>query len=161
MELNIRVEDYITEDRMREICEEEFRKAVRRDFKCERDVLRILSNAGYEVVHKGVDEYLIGDAKSFSEVIKANVDAVLSKGLNSWDVFRMEDCWGRKDSIGYELLQEAIRDSKSQIVKNVERVIADYPYREIRESIMDAMYEVLESKLFGGKEDAGEHTEKE
>lgn len=152
MELRIKIEDYLTEDDMREICEEEFKKAVRTYFRHEQDVTRILSNAGYEIVHREVDKYVAGE-QSFTEVIKDNVDRVISNGLNTWDVFRAADAFGNQSSVGYKILQEAVKNSKEQIVRNVEKVVEDYPYDEIREAIKDALYEVLEDKLTGGKDE--------
>lgn len=152
MELKIRVEDYLTQERITEICEKQLAYTVNRFFSEEKNFERILSNAGYDIVRKAVDEYLQEKQKTFTQVIRENVEKVLDGGLNSWDVFRDADVFGRKSNIGWDILQEAIKDSKSQIVKNVEKVIADYPYKEIRDEITDIAYEVFERRLFGGKQ---------
>ena len=154
MEIQIRVEDYITPNRIAEICEDEVRAVIRGYMRDEENFQRIVTNGAYHIVHNCIDDELQSKVQTFEEILKDEVSKVVRRGLNSWDIFRYADpLYGRKeDNVGVQLLNEAIRDNKKAIEKAVEDVIAHYDFRELREDIAYTCYSILEKRLFGGAE---------
>ena len=155
MDIQIRVEDYVTPRRLEDICEEEVRECIRRYMCSEDNFQRIVTNGAYHLVQKCIDEELRSNGVTYEEILKEEVSRVVRKGLNSWDVFRYADpMFARStDNVGVQLLNEAICYNKKTIEKAVEDVIANYPFGEVRSEIADTCYAILERKLFGGVED--------
>ncbi len=147
MDLNIKIEDYLTKVKIAEICEDEIRRALRNAMFTEKNLDRILTNNAYHIIHKCIDEYVAAN-ETFESVIESKVKEILDSGLHIWDIFREADAYGNKESVGMKLLNKAIEDSRPQIAANVEKVIADYPYMEIKNEIKDVIYEVIERKIF-------------
>jgi hypothetical protein len=150
MEIQIKVEDYITPEKIGEICEDEVRAVIRGYMRNEDNFQRIVINGAYYLVQKCIDEELHSKGETFEEILKKEVARVVGAGLNSWDVFRYAEPHYRVANIGAQLLEEAIRDNKKNIDKAVEDAIANYPFDEVRAEIADACYAILERKLLGG-----------
>ena len=155
MGMQIRIEDYLTPERIAEICEDEVRAVIRIYMRDEDNFQRIVVNGAYHLVQSCVDKELQSKGKTYEEILKAEVSKVVSKGLGTWDIFRYaEPMYGRKeDNIGVQILNGAIRDSKKAIEKAVEDVVAHYDFREVRAEIADTCYAILERKLLGGARD--------
>lgn len=155
MDIQIKVEDYLSPDRIAEICEDEVRAVIRGYMRNEDNFQRIVINGAYHLVQKCIDEELQSKGKTYEEMLKAEVSRVVGAGLNSWDIFRYADPpYGRKeDNVGVQILNEAIRDNKKAIEKAVEDLVTQYDFREVRAEIADTCYAILERKLFGGAGD--------
>ncbi len=149
MEIQIKVEDYLTPQRIAEICEEVIYDAVRGYMRNEDNFQRIVTNGAYFIVRKCIDSQLADNKETFEKIIQDGVRKVVESGIRSYDVFRYEDPWRTKNNIGAEMLDQAIRDNKGNIEAAVEAIIKDYPFDEVRSGITDACYEVLERRLFG------------
>jgi hypothetical protein len=155
MDIQIKVEDYLTPERIAEICEDEVRAVIRGYMRSEDNFQRIVTNGAYHLVQKCIDEDLQSKGKTYEEILKAEVSRVVGNGLNIWDIFRYADPMynRREDNVGVQILNEAIRNNKSAIEKAVEDVIAQYDFREVRAEIADTCYAILERKLLGGAGD--------
>lgn len=161
MDIQIRVEDYLTPERVAEICEEEVRAVIRGYMRNEDNFQRIVVNGAYHLVHKCIDEELrnsgttygnLRSSTTYEEILRSEVSKVIRNGLGSWDIFRYADpmCGIKEDNVGVQLLNEAIRDNRKAIEKAVEDSIAQYDFREVKAEIADTCYAILERKLLGG-----------
>ena len=106
----IKVEDYLTEDEIKEIVKEEVRSQVR----ChnERDFKRILINASYKWFQDLISETMGDD---FNVQIEEEVKKVLSE-VSSFNVIRDGD-FGEKPSKAYKLIQE-YTDKHKEVLEN-------------------------------------------
>ena len=118
MEYNINIEDYLTEDQIKQIIVTELR------IKIKKDAERILNNCAFYVVFRAVDEALDGGA--FNLIRDKAKDVI--KNLGSFEVFRKKDAWGKEDSIAYKELQKAMEENKPLIHEKVKNAMEKFDY---------------------------------
>lgn len=110
-------EKYLTEDQMREIAIEEWRKVCREA--CNGNEERIMSNIAHKVVSSMVDEAL-GDGSR--DIIRAKAIEAIHK-LSEFTVFRRADIWDKGESPAYKVLMDSVVSKKTLIDKKVEQAI--------------------------------------
>lgn len=144
MELKINIQDYFSDEKIKEIAEEELRAAFREQFRKESDVERVITNLSVEYVHALVAEQWDGD---FDELLREKVRDAIEKGV-SYHVFRRKDAWDRTESPAVAILDEECENSRPLIRECVEKRIREYPFSELdRNEIGDVIYEVIMEKI--------------
>ena len=139
MEINI--QDYVTEDDMRRIAEEEFRAMCRRS--TTENFERILSNAAYAMVHKEVDE--VFDA-GMAKTVKTKAIKII-QDFNAYSVFRAPDAWDRQASKGWTHMQAAIDGAKPLIDEKIESYVRDMPEETLRELVAERFADAMIARL--------------
>lgn len=149
-ELNVNIVDYIPEERIKEIVEEEFRAAVRRHLYKESETIRILTNVSYEIALKAVIE-VTGKAKEeVEEILTKRVKEVLKDSKDvGFELFRSSE-YGDAEGPARPILRKIAAESEGLIREVVEKNIREYDFTAVKDSIGDMVYEVIEEKLFGG-----------
>lgn len=144
MELKINIQDYFSDEQIKEIAEEELRAAFRQQFRKEADVERVITNLSVEYVHNLVAEQWDGD---FDELLRDKVREAIEKGVG-YHVFRRKDAWDRTESPAVSILDEECRNSRPLIRECVEKRIREYPFSELdKNEIGDVIYEVIMEKI--------------
>lgn len=145
MEININ--DYLDEDELKEIAQEEFRSAARSHFRDERQISRIISNLGYKVIFEEVDRIIGDDTRKL--IAKQVPKTIGTKGL-SFEIFRRPDRW-EGPSLGYKLLEQAVKDNQHIITEQVKSVLenaGEDRLFQIMNSVTDDITETFINMLF-------------
>lgn len=141
----IKVDDYLTEEEIKEIVIDEVRNSVRR--RDEENLTRIITNASHYWFRDIVSE-VMGD--DFNSEIENQVKKVLSE-VSSYTIIR-EGSYGDKPSKAYLLIQEYVEKHKSILENKVKEKIENlkefdilsYKGREeIADSVSQAIYDVV------------------
>ena len=144
MELKINIQDYFSDEQIKEIAEQELRAAFREHFRKEADVDRVITNLSIEYVHALVAEQWDGD---FDELLRQKVREAIETGV-SYHVFRRKDAWDRTESPAVAILDEECKNSRPLIRECVEKRIREYPFSELdKNEIGDVIYEVIMEKI--------------
>lgn len=139
--LELNLHDVLSDEQMRDIAEDEFRKAVRGY--AHADFERILSNAGYALVHRDVDAAFNGE---MAKTISAKAIEVID-GISAHIVFRAPSAWEPEPSVAYKHLQSAMQDAKPAIVARVNQIIEAIGEGTLRELIEAAIADAIIAKL--------------
>ena len=141
----IKVDDYLTEDEIKDIVIDEVRSSVRsRD---EENLTRIIKNASHYWFRDIVSEVM---GENFNEKIEEQVKEILSK-VSSYTVIS-DGSYGEKPSKAYLLMQEYVEKHKSILENRVKEKIENlsefnilgYEGREeIANSVSQAIYDVV------------------
>ena len=141
----IKVDDYLTEDEIKDIVIDEVRNSVRcRD---EENLTRIIKNASHYWFRDIVSEVM---GENFNEKIEEQVKEILSK-VSSYTIIR-DGSYGEKPSKAYLLIQEYVEKHKSILENRVKEKIENlsefdvlgYEGREeIASSVSQAIYDVV------------------
>lgn len=142
--MELRIEDYLSEEEIREIAKEEIvrqvREAIRKD-----DLDRIITNSAYKFVWKAVDEQINGDLISLIRDKTINI----INDLGSYCVFHRKDVFENEDSKAYTYMQQAIEDNKEIIFNKVKEIMMDIDKEKIMSEVYDIIYQVIEDRLCG------------
>lgn len=144
MELKINIQDYFSDEQIKEIAEQELRSAFREQFRKEADVERVITNLSIEYVHALVAEQW---GEDFDELLREKVRDAIEKDVG-YHVFRRKDAWDRTESPAVAILDEECKNSRPLIRECVEKRIKEYPFSELdKDEIGDVIYEVIMEKI--------------
>ena len=141
----IKVDDYLTEDEIKDIVIDEVRSSVRS--RNEENLTRIIKNASHYWFHDIVSEVM---GENFNEKIEEQVKEILSK-VSSYTIIH-DGSYGEKPSKAYLLIQEYAEKHKSILENRVKEKIENlsefnilgYGRREeIANSVSQAIYDVV------------------
>lgn len=137
---DIRIEDYLSEDQMREIAIEEWRRICGEACNGHRE--RIIGNIAQEVVVRMVADALGDDA---AEQIKAKAVATIDS-LTEFSVFRRPDAWDRGPSPAFIVLMEAVKANSDLVNEKVRQCIKQLSKREALEIIKSGTVQINPAK---------------
>jgi len=132
----VRIEDYLTEDQMREIAIEEWRRICSEA--CNGHQERIISNVAHDVVVTMVAEAL---GETALEQIRAKAVSVI-ENLTEFTVFKRPDAWDRGPSPAYAALMDAVKNNKDLVDKKVGQCIAQLSKRDALEIIKSGVVQI-------------------
>ena len=149
--MDIKIEDYLSEEEIKEICKEALCQKIREDMQ-KLNVNDIIANISYAEVAAMVDTY-VGEDDFCKREIPHKVHEVIAE-LSTFTVFRKADAWERKNSIAYDIMQEECRASRPLIKARVEQIINEYKFPQLeRDEIMYTIADVLTDRLLPEKEE--------
>ena len=149
--MDIKIEDYLSEEEIKEICENVLYQKIREDMRNlnVNDIIANISNAEVEAM---VDTY-VGEDDFCKKEIPKKVHRIIDE-LPTYTVFRKADAWERKNSIAYDIMEEECRASRPLIKARVEQIINEYSFPQLeRDEIMYTIADVLTDRLLPEKKE--------
>ena len=150
IKINVNLFDYLAPERVQAIVIEEFRNTVRRFMHKEIDLERILTNVSYDIVFNKIAEVT---KKSEAELEKTLTEKVI-KGLDvesiKYQIFRGADSYCG-EGVANPLLRKIVAESEGLMKETVEKAIKDYNFTNVKDAMLDMVYQVIEEKLFSKK----------
>ena len=148
--MDIKIEDYLDEQEIKEICKDALYQKIREDMR-KLNVNDIIANISYAEVAAMVDTY-VGEDNFCKKEIPQKVHRVIDE-LSTYTVFRKADAWERKNSIAYDIMQEECRASRPRIKARIEQIIDEYNFPQLeRSEIMYTIADVLTDRLLPEKD---------
>ena len=141
--ITVNVEDYLSDDEMKDICRDVFANSVAKYFNTENDLKRIIGNIGYETACDILDKQV----SNFSDQIIEQTKKACAD-ISNYTVFRSANGWGDKDSIGKVILEQATKDNKDIIIKKVQEIFNAIDNDSLRYEISDIIQEYIVNKVF-------------
>ena len=145
MQIEINIEDYITEEEKKEMVLNAYRNAIYEKIGYMKED-EFLANVGYEVIFKAVDEMLGEDSR---KVIEEKVKELIGN-FSPFEVFRSSD-YG-KPSKGYLMIEEAVESNRKLINKRVKSLITEMSDESFKYKIEDMLNEEIHKAIFGEEE---------
>ena len=148
--MDIKIEDYLTPDEIKDICKDALYQKIREDMRGlnVNDIIANISNVEVEAM---VDAYVGEDDFCKTEIPK-KVRSVI-ENLGTFTVFRKADVWERQSSIANDIMDEECRAARPLIKKRVEQIINEYNFPQLeRDEIMYTIADVLTDRLLPEKE---------
>lgn len=149
MEITINVEDYLSEEDIKYECKSAIRYQVSQLFKRESDIERIISNLGYSFIFTAIQETTGKD--TLQKIKDTVVELANNPDSIRYSLFKAPDQWDSNASIGYTIIQQALKENESLIKEKVKKAISDYDYlsrKDLQCRMEDLFHEMLEEKLF-------------
>lgn len=154
MEINIKVEDYFSREEIKNIAEQELRNSFKNQLAKEANIERILSNLSYEYIFRIIEEELNIHKDEFKAKLKERISKTLDDtNTLRFEIFKRKDAWDRTESPAVKYLDEALANSRDKIIAEVNKRIEEYPFHELRENILDTIYDCIANMLAQKKEE--------
>lgn len=135
--MRINIKEYLTEEEMKEIAEQEFRKCINHQAK--ESLERIINNSAYQVVWGAVDESLDGEAIG---ILKEKVIEIIGD-MSAFNVFATPNAWDRKENMAHSILVQAVKDNYEHLAIQVENKLNTLSKTQIAKIAAEVMKEKL------------------
>lgn len=149
--MNIDINDYVTEDQIKEAIIDETKSMVRQGLFIEKDSTTRLKN--YErVMYNAVSRYISEECNDVMGInhkdliAKLVADTLNGKSLD-FNMFRKKDAWQSEDSVAYTYLQEAIKANRDIIENKVKELMECVDETYLRAGIEDMIMDVINKRL--------------
>lgn len=147
MEVAIKIEDYLSEEEIKDIAKEQIACAIREKFRKESDIERIITNLSYEFLFKAVSESIGED--SFEKIKNTVVSLLEDDSHIRYSIWRRKDAWENEQSPAVDIMYQAIKDNHELIENRVYELISNYDFNEAKEEIYNVICNAIEKQLFG------------
>lgn len=141
--MEIKFEDYLSEQERKEIISNVFYNMCSEEFK--KDSERIFNNAAYQIIYKIIDD---AHNNEISMIIAEKTKNLINE-LSEYSVFRRASAWEQKESEGYKALNLAIAEHKQLLSNKISQLIENLDKDELKETLIEEARELLNIKLFG------------
>lgn len=150
--MEIKIEDYLSDSDIKEICLEEIRNKVREELRYNQ-VSDVLSNISYSVVFKMVSEVMELNEDEMKQLITDKTISIIND-LSSYCVFRRkDDTYTKNDSLAQTYANEAVLNNKELIEKRVKEIMISFSESLLSNQITDIVYEIVDKRLFAKEEE--------
>lgn len=113
MEINIK--DYLSDDEIKDICQQELRLQVRNHFVNEEKAKRLLSNLAYHIVREEVNKIVPNYEQ---ELVEKVVSLIRDKGSVAFNLFDFDTFGsGRSKSLGAKIVEQTVEENR-QLIKD-------------------------------------------
>lgn len=144
MEINI--EDYMDEDEMKMIVENEFHERVNKYF-----LENKLSDLIYSLCNKEIYRIIEEEIPNFEEEIKSAIPSVI-EGINTFDIFKSKDDFmNSKDSIGQRILEREVMANRGIIEQKVKNIFSELSKEDIAAEIECIITDKIDNLFKGGE----------
>lgn len=144
MEINI--EDYINEDEMKMIVENEFHERVNKYF-----LENKLSDLIYSLCNKEICGIIEKEIPNFEEEIKSAIPSVI-EGISTFDIFKSKDDFmNSKDSIGQRILEREVMANRGIIEQKVKNIFSELSREDIASEIECIITDKIDNLFKGGE----------
>jgi hypothetical protein len=135
--MKIDVEDYLSHEEIKDICEEQVRESVSKQLRREQDFERIFSNAAYHIMFQLIDDAFDEDIK---EVLKKKTLEILNT-KTEFGIFRKRDAWEKDESFAYAYVQTVVTDNMHLIHDKIISEIQRIPKKDLSPLIKQSILE--------------------
>lgn len=141
MEINIM--DYLDDDKIKEIAEQEVRNKIREMLHTEASTERIISNLSYQFVWDFVDKQFVDS--DLEKILTEKITKIITE-LSSFNVFKKKDAWDRQESVGQKILDQAVLDNQD-IIKQKIRLFLENLDEDDNYTFGEAVKEAIVNKI--------------
>lgn len=149
MTIEINISDYLSEEEIKEECKYAIRQLIYNTYNNESRIDTLISNLSYEFLFKQISKCIDKDAET---LIRNKVIELLENDSSiKYELFRKANAWDREASVGYKILEKAIKDSENLIREKVTAAINDYDFgnsKELYDEIKDCITSIIDNRLF-------------
>lgn len=151
-ELMINIYEYLTDDQIKVICQEEVRHQIRKQFadNSEATIKRLIGSIAYQVVFEEISASIGVDAWS---MLKDTVDRIMQDEYAiQYVLFQRKDNFTYRNSPTVDMMDEIAAKNRGLMEQKVREAIEKFEFRDVQDEIYEVAREVIYKRIFG-KED--------
>jgi hypothetical protein len=144
--MEIKIEDYLSVDDIREIISDGLRNQVREHFKSEENANRLLNNLAYHIVKEEVNK-IVPDYEQ--ELVKKVVSLIKDKSSISFNLFDFDTFnSGRSKSLAAKIVEQTVQENQQLIKDKVIDSIQNRDYSEDAWNKFESLAEQFTSNMY-------------
>lgn len=144
--MKINIKDYMSEEEIKAIIEDEIVRETRRTLCNEKEITRILTNVSYYELWKKIEQ----EVPNCQEIIEEKTKEKILE-ISKFDIFKKRDNFLEyKDSLAQQLLDESVKENKNIIDDKVKKIMNELSLTDIKYDIQSIIEQYIEN-LFKNK----------
>ena len=137
--MNINIENYLSDDEIRQIIKDEIIDSIRN------------SNDKERIFYNAVSKYLSDEMNKtewdeLSKLLKDKAKKAIENKDLSYELFRKPDVWDRSEWYSYKILQSVCNDNKDILDEKVKSIINKLWKKDIWEKLSEVIYDLFNKK---------------
>ena len=136
------IKDYVNEEEIKDIINDEIRRIVRYHLNNEAELSRIITNISYKELWKQIELEIPNCEKILKEKTIERI-----RNISDYDIFRRKDNFGAEDSLATKLIDECVKENKNIINDKVKNIFNELSNSDLKYDIQGILEEYIE-KLF-------------
>lgn len=143
--MEIKIEDYLSHEDIKEIVSDELRLQIRQHFKNEENANRLLSNLAYHIVSEEVDKIV----PNHKELIIKKVASLITKNDLNYHIYNFDTYRdGKAVSLGAKIIEDTVRENKQLIKDRVIETIQNRDYNDDAWNKFESLAESFTSNIY-------------
>lgn len=151
MKVEIDINDYLSETKIKEIISDEMRYCVRERLRTYTDIEIFMKNVGFHTfLEAGSKAMRLTEDELQGKIVQHLTELFNDDHTYRLQLFRRKNSYTcTEDGIDTKILDDVLSKSRPIIERKVNEFIEKYDFREVKEDICDTIYEVVTRKIFG------------
>lgn len=142
--MNINIENYLSEEEIKEICKDELRYNIKKIFLSEKEVTRIITNLSYYELWEEIEK----EVPNCKELIKEKTKEKLNE-ISSYDVLRRKGEFNSSNSIAQDILENYVKENKEIIENKVKIILNELSKTDIKYEVKEIIENYIENLFIG------------
>lgn len=124
--MDIKIENYLSDEKIKEIVSDELRQQIRDYFKNESNANRLIINLSYDVVIEAVNEIV----PNFHEILVEKTQRLINEKDLSFVLFNYDYSTGNPKSLAAKIIEQTVNQNKPLIQDNTVKAIHAINYED-------------------------------
>jgi hypothetical protein len=143
--MEILITDYLSQEEIKEIAQDEVRVQIREHFKNEENAKRLLSNLAYQIVQEEVNKIV----PNYEQELVKKVASLISEKDLTFHVYNFDTYGGGKArSLGAKIIEQTVQENKELIRSKVVDAIQEKDYSEEALLKLEALSDNFASNIY-------------
>jgi hypothetical protein len=142
--MEIKIENYLNHDEIKETVQDELRRQVRKHFENEENAKRLLSNLAYHIVQEDVDKII----PNYENELITKVISLLNNKDISYHLYNFHYDNGKAVSAGAKIIEQTVLENKDIIKQKVIDSILNKDYSEQAWNKFESLAEDFKANIY-------------
>lgn len=144
--MEIRIENYLDNETIREVVIDELRSQVKEHFRNEENAKRLLSNLAYHIVREEIEKIVPNYEKELVDKVASLIRDKASVSFNLFDFDTYGS--GRSKSLGAKIVEQTVQENKDLIKQKVLQAIQEKDYSDEALLKLESLSENFSSNIY-------------
>jgi cysteinyl-tRNA synthetase len=144
--MEVKIEDYLDKETIREIVIDELRSQIKEHFRNEENAKRLLSNLAYHIVREEVEKIVPNYEQ---ELVDKVASLIKDKSSVSFNLFDFDSYGsGRSKSLGAKIVEQTVQENRELIKEKVIQAIQEKDYSDEALLKLESISENFSSNIY-------------
>ena len=153
MNIEININDYLSEEEKKELVIQTFKETVKRELldgksdntiQSDSEIQRVIGNISHHIVMKEMQNYI----PDFEDMIKTKVRKCLSESNLNYEIFKVKNAWDSKESLAVTYINETVKECKEIFQNRIKEAIENYDLSKTITDEVSAVFDEMAGNFY-------------
>ncbi len=153
MNIEININDYLSEEEKKELVIQTFKETVKRELldgksdntiQSDSEIQRVIGNISHHIVMKEMQTYI----PEFEQMIKDKVRKTLTTSDLKYEIFKVKNAWDSQESLAVTYLNETVKNCKETFQNRIKETIENYDLSKTITDEVSAVFDEMAGNFY-------------